>query len=103
RSHRRDDGRSRDAHAGRLGPGAMIQITPQMRILVGVEAVDFRKGIDGLARTCREVLAADPFSGWLFVFRNRRQTALRILVYDGQGFWLAHNQPSSHCTSFNVS
>jgi transposase len=81
----------------------MIQLTPQLRILVAVEAVDFRRGIDGLARTCREVLAADPFSGWLFVFRNRRQTALRILVYDGQGFWLAHNQPSSHCTSFNVS
>jgi transposase len=72
----------------------MIQITPQMRILVGVEAVDFRKGIDGLARACREVLAADPFSGWLFVFRNRRQTALRILVYDGQGFWLAHKRLS---------
>ena len=72
----------------------MIQITPQMRILVGVEAVDFRKGIDGLARTCREVLAADPFSGWLFVFRNRRQTALRILVYDGQGFWLAQKRLS---------
>ena len=72
----------------------MIQITPQMRILVGVEAVDFRKGIDGLARVCREVLAADPFSGGLFVFRNRRQTALRILVYDGQGFWLAHKRLS---------
>jgi hypothetical protein len=43
----------------------MIQLTPQMRILVGVEAVDFRKGIDGLARACREVLAADPFSGWM--------------------------------------
>ena len=72
----------------------MIQITPQMRILVGVEAVDFRKGIDGLARLCCEVLMADPFSGWLFVFRNRRQTALRILVYDGQGFWLAHKRLS---------
>ena len=72
----------------------MIQLTPQMRILVGVEAVDFRKGIDGLARVCREVLTADPFSGWLFVFRNRRQTALRILVYDGQGFWLAHKRLS---------
>jgi len=72
----------------------MIQITPQMRILVAVEAVDFRKGIDGLARVCRETLAADPFSGWLFVFRSRRQTALRILVYDGQGFWLAHKRLS---------
>ena len=72
----------------------MIQITPQMRILVAVEAVDFRKGIDGLARVCRETLAADPFCGWLFVFRSRRQTALRILVYDGQGFWLAHKRLS---------
>jgi transposase len=72
----------------------MIQITPQMRIVVGIEAVDFRKGIDGLARLCREELAADPFSGGLFVFRNRRQTALRILVYDGQGFWLAHKRLS---------
>lgn len=72
----------------------MIQITPQMRILVAIEAVDFRKGIDGLARVCREGLAADPFSGWLFVFRNRRQSALRILVYDGQGFWLAHKRLS---------
>jgi len=72
----------------------MIQLTPQMHILVAVECVDFRKGIDGLARVCREVLAADPFSGWLFVFRNRRQTALRLLVYDGQGFWLAHKRLS---------
>jgi transposase len=72
----------------------MIQLSPQMRILVAVEAVDFRKGIDALARLCREVLLADPFSGWLFVFRNRRRTALRILVYDGQGFWLAHKRLS---------
>ena len=70
----------------------MIQITPQMRILVAIDAQDFRKGIDGLARVCRDVLASDPFSGWVFVFRNRRQTALRLLCYDGQGFWLAHKR-----------
>ena len=46
----------------------MIQVTPQMRILLATEAVDFRKGIDGLARICKEALAADPFSGHLFVF-----------------------------------
>src|SRR2546425_7415265 len=67
----------------------MIQITPQMRVLVAVEAVDLRKGIDSLAQLCRDKLAADPFSGWLFVFRSRRATAIKILVYDGQGFWLA--------------
>ena len=46
----------------------MIQITPQMRILVAVEAIDGRKGIDALAQLCREKLKEDPFSGCLFVF-----------------------------------
>jgi len=52
---------------------------------------------------CQEKLQADPFSGCLFLFRSRRGTSIRILVYDGQGFWLAHNQPSSHYTSFSSS
>jgi len=70
----------------------MIQITPQMRVLVGVEPTDFRAGIDGLAERCRKVLEVDPFSGTLFVFRNRRRTAIKVLVYDGQGFWLCHKR-----------
>jgi transposase len=60
----------------------MIQITPQMRILVAVESVDFRKGIDSLAELCRQKLEADPFSGYLFVFRSRRATSIKVLVYD---------------------
>lgn len=73
----------------------MIQITPQMRVLVGVEPADFRAGIDGLAARCRTVLATDPFGGAVFVFRNRRRTAIKILVYDGQGFWLCHKRFST--------
>jgi transposase len=73
----------------------MIQVTPQMRVLVAVEPVDFRKGIDGLARLCRTCLESDPFSGAVFVFSSRNRTALRILVYDGQGFWLCHKRLSS--------
>ncbi len=68
----------------------MIQLTPQMRILVAVEPQDFRRGIDGMARICKESLASDPFSGTAYVFRNRRSTAVKVLVYDGQGFWLCH-------------
>ncbi len=73
----------------------MIQISPQMRILVAVDPVDFRKGIDGFAGICRRVLKSDPFSGYLFVFRNRRGTAVKILVYDGQGYWLCQKRLSS--------
>ena len=72
----------------------MIQITPQMRILVAVEPVDFRQGIDGLAETCRAVLGADPFSGALFVFRSRSGRSLRVLAYDSQGFWLCQKRLS---------
>lgn len=73
----------------------MIQLTPQMRILVAVEPADFRCGIDALARRCREVLMCEPFSGTVFVFRNRRATAVKLLVYDSQGFWLCHKRLSS--------
>ena len=72
----------------------MIQITPQMRILLAVEAVDFRKGIDGLSGLCRTVLQSDPFSGYVFVFRNKRGTAIKILMYDGQGYWLCQKRLS---------
>ena len=73
----------------------MIQITPQMRIVAAVEPADFRQGIDGLARLCKELLRQDPFSGWIFAFRNRRATAIKLLIYDGQGFWLCHKRLSS--------
>ena len=72
----------------------MIQIAPQMRILVAIEAVDGRKGIDSLARLCQEKLPEDPFSGCVFIFRSRRGTSIRLLTYDGQGFWLAQKRLS---------
>ncbi len=73
----------------------MIQVTPQMRVLVAIKPADFRRGIDGLARICRAELGSDPFSGTVFVFRNRRRTAIKIIVYDGRGFWLCHRRLSS--------
>ena len=53
-----------------------------------------RKGIDGLAQLCREKLGADPFSGCLFIFRSRRATAIKVLAFDGQGFWMAQKRLS---------
>jgi len=73
----------------------MLQITPQMKVLVAVEPADFRCGIDGLAAVCKKSLAQDPFAGTVFVFRNRRATSIKILAYDGQGFWLCQKRLSS--------
>lgn len=66
----------------------MLQLTPQQIILLAVKPVDFRKGLDGLAALCQHHLLEDPFSGKLFVFTNRSRRAVKIIVYDGGGFWL---------------
>jgi transposase len=65
-----------------------------MRVLVAVEPADFRCGIDGLSRLCRAVLHSDPLDGTMFVFRSRSGKALKLLVYDGQGFWLCQKRLS---------
>ena len=66
----------------------MLQLTPQSRIFLATAPVDFRKGIDGLAAVCRQVLGDNPLEGAVYVFRNRAGTALKLLLYDGQGYWL---------------
>ncbi len=72
----------------------MLSLTPQMRILVAIEAIDFRNGIDGLTGICRNQFHKDPLSGCVFAFRNRRGTSLKVLFYDGQGFWLCQKRLS---------
>lgn len=50
--------------------------------------MEFRKGIDGLGAVCRRVLGDKPLGAAVYVFRNRRGTAINIRFYDGQGLWL---------------
>lgn len=73
----------------------MMQLTAGMRILVAVEPVDFRRGIDGLCRLCRTTLGSDPFEGTVFVFRSRRGSSIKLLAYDSQGFWLCQKRLSA--------
>ena len=49
----------------------MLQLTPQSRIFLATEPVDFRKGIDGLGAVCRQRLGDNPLEGAVYVFRNR--------------------------------
>jgi len=72
----------------------MIQLSPHMRVLLYVDPVDFRCGIDGLAGICRAKLRQDPMGGGVFLFTNRRRTSLKLISYDGQGFWLCQKRLS---------
>jgi transposase len=58
------------------------------KIYVAVEAVDMRKGFEGLYGLVRDQLGQDPLSGYLFLFSNRTHTRLKALVWDGSGLWV---------------
>lgn len=70
----------------------MLQITPQHRLFFSIDPIDFRCGIDSLIGLCRKKLAQDPFTGMIFVFTNKRQIGVKLLVFDGSGFWLCHKR-----------
>lgn len=77
-----------------MGVNDMLTITAAHKIYLACKAVDFRRGIDGYAAVCRRQFNLDPLSGHCFIFRNRRRTAIKVLVYDGTGFWLCHKRLS---------
>ena len=66
----------------------MFGLGPATRIYVGVEAVDMRKGFDGLFGLVRDYLGQDPLSGHLFLFSNRGRTRIKAIVWDGSGLWV---------------
>lgn len=70
----------------------MLQVSPRTKIFLAVNPVDFRNGIEGLSAICRYHFGQDPFSGNLFIFRNKRGTSIKILIYDGQGYWVAQKR-----------
>jgi transposase len=70
----------------------MLQITPQHRLLLAVEPIDFRQGICDLKAQCQQKLLCDPFSGTIFAFTNRSRTSVKLLVYDASGFWMAQKR-----------
>jgi transposase len=59
-----------------------------VRVLIAAKPVDFRKGANGLAALAKEVLAQDPFSGAIIVFRSKRADRVKLLVWDGSGLVL---------------
>lgn len=70
----------------------MLSLPPSVRIYLALGPVDLRAGFDGLAAATRRLVGADPLSGHLFVFVNRRADRAKILVWDRTGFWLLYKR-----------
>jgi transposase len=66
----------------------MFGLGPATRIYLGVDAIDMRKGFNGLYGLVRDHLGHDPLSGHLFLFTNRSRTRIKALVWDGSGLWV---------------
>jgi transposase len=70
----------------------VLTLASTVRIYVAAEPVDLRRGFDGLAAATREVIHAQPLSGHLFVFLNRRRNRLKILVWEPSGYLLIYKR-----------
>jgi transposase len=79
----------------------MISVPAGARVLLATRPVDFRKGAHGLAALAQEVLAADPFSGAVIVYRAKRSDRVKILVWDSSGLILIWNYLASYYSSFD--
>ncbi len=66
----------------------MIAPPGGIRVLVATQAVDFRKGSEGLAAVVKDRMKLDPFSGAVFVFRAKRADRIKLLWWDGTGVCL---------------
>ena len=73
----------------------MLSIPANISIFLHTEPTDMRKGFDGLPGIVREHFGADPTSGSLYLFINRRRDRLKILHFDGTGYWLYYKLSSS--------
>jgi len=72
----------------------MLQVTSSSIVYMASTHIDFRKGIDGISALCRNQIQINPLDGAIFLFYNRSKTSIKILAYDGQGFWLCFKRLS---------
>jgi transposase len=70
----------------------MLTLPAAVRIFVAAEAVDLRRGFDGLSAATRSIIRQDPLSGHVFAFINRRRNRIKLLVWDRTGFLLVYKR-----------
>lgn len=70
----------------------MLTLPSSVRIFMAAEAVDLRRGFDGLAAATRTVIREDPLSGHVFCFLNRRRNRIKLLVWDRTGYVIVYKR-----------
>ncbi len=70
----------------------MILIPRSVKIFVATAPANLHRSFEGLSNEVRCVLAADPLSGHVFLFLNRRRTQMKMLVWTRGGFLIVHKR-----------
>lgn len=70
----------------------MFTVPASVRIYVAAEATDLRRGFDGLSAATRTVIGADPLSGHVFCFLNRRKNRVKLLLWDRTGWLIVYKR-----------
>jgi transposase len=71
-----------------MGECGVLSFTGGLKVFVALQPCDLRKSFNGLHGLVTERMGEDPRTGALFVFVNGRRTRLKILYWDGTGFWV---------------
>lgn len=66
----------------------MFRLDEGLKVYLHRPAIDFRKGINGLALLVEQELGLDPFAAAVYVFSNQRRNRVKILAWERNGFWL---------------
>ena len=81
----------------------MLSFPPAVRIWLCVQPTDLRKSFDSLAELVRQHLQADPFSGHVFVFRNRKSDRVKLLYWDEDGYVIVYKRLEAGTFRFPVA
>ena len=81
----------------------MFTLSAAVRIYVAAAPCDLRRGFDGLSALTRSVIGADPLSGHLFVFLNRRRDRIKLLAWDRTGYLILYKRLEAGTFTIPVS
>jgi len=66
----------------------MLTFNGNLKVYVALQPCDMRKSFNGLSELARNTIKIDPASGAAFLFTNKRRTLIKILYFDGTGYWV---------------
>ena len=66
----------------------MLAISNTVRVYILHSPISFHKQINGLVAAAKQLIGKDPVNGAYFIFCSKSRHSIRVLHFDGSGFWL---------------